>query len=98
VTDALNSLLEKYEMLIVAHSGVFRVIRYYASGTPYGDRWERGADVDLAGENRRRVADRPAFRPHGNWGACSAGFHYTTCSVPFDAKRVWPKWQSLDVT
>jgi probable phosphoglycerate mutase len=39
VTDALNSLLEKYEMpLIVAHSGVFRVIRYYASGTPYGDR------------------------------------------------------------
>jgi len=39
VTGALNGLLEQYDLpLIVAHSGVFRVIRYYASGTPYGDR------------------------------------------------------------
>jgi len=39
VTDALNSLLEQYDTpLIVAHSGVYRVIRYHAFGTPYGDR------------------------------------------------------------
>jgi len=39
VTIAVNSLLSEFECpLIVAHSGVFRVLNYYAFGTPYGNR------------------------------------------------------------
>lgn len=39
VTDALNTILTQYERpLVVAHSGVFRVLRRYALGTPYGAR------------------------------------------------------------
>jgi len=39
VTEALNTLLAQYDTpLIVAHSGVFRVIRLLATGTPHGER------------------------------------------------------------
>ena len=39
VTHALNTLLAQYDTpLIVAHSGVFRVIRLLATGTPHGER------------------------------------------------------------
>jgi len=39
VTGAVNTLLSQFECpLIVAHSGVFRVLNYYAFGTPYGNR------------------------------------------------------------
>lgn len=39
VTQALNELLSQYERpLIIAHSGIFRVIRQQATGTPYGPR------------------------------------------------------------
>lgn len=39
VTDVLNTILTQYERpLIIAHSGVFRVLRRYALGTPYGVR------------------------------------------------------------
>lgn len=39
VTTAVNALLNQFECpLIVAHSGVFRVLNYYAFGTPYGNR------------------------------------------------------------
>ena len=39
VTDALNTLLAQYDTpLVVAHSGVFRVIRMLATGTPHGER------------------------------------------------------------
>lgn len=39
VTGALNTILTQYERpLIIAHSGVFRVLRRYALGTPYGIR------------------------------------------------------------
>lgn len=39
VTGAVNSALSQFECpLIVAHSGVFRVLSYYAFGTPYGNR------------------------------------------------------------
>ncbi|PXF29934.1 hypothetical protein WH50_17970 [Pokkaliibacter plantistimulans] len=39
VLQSLNLLLTQYELpLIVAHSGIFRVIRQAISGTPYGER------------------------------------------------------------
>lgn len=39
VTTAVNTLLREFDCpLIVAHSGVFRVMNYYAFGTPYGNR------------------------------------------------------------
>lgn len=39
VTEALNTLLAQYDTpLVVAHSGVFRVIRLLATGTPHGER------------------------------------------------------------
>ena len=39
VTDALNALLATHDTpLVVAHSGVFRVACYLATGTPYGER------------------------------------------------------------
>ena len=39
VTMAVNTLLSEFDCpLIVAHSGVFRVLNYYAFGTPYGNR------------------------------------------------------------
>jgi probable phosphoglycerate mutase len=39
VTDVLNTILTQYDRpLIIAHSGVFRVLRRYALGTPYGAR------------------------------------------------------------
>lgn len=39
VTAAINDVLTQYDTpLIVAHSGVYRVIRFHAFGTPYGDR------------------------------------------------------------
>lgn len=39
VTSAVNEVLRQFESpLIIAHSGVFRVLNYYAFGTPYGNR------------------------------------------------------------
>ena len=39
IVSALNQILQRYERpVIVAHSGVFRVIRQLASGSPYGER------------------------------------------------------------
>ncbi|MBS0848780.1 histidine phosphatase family protein [Citrobacter sp. JGM124] len=39
VTGAVNAVLSQFEYpLIVAHSGVFRVLNYYAFGTAYGNR------------------------------------------------------------
>lgn len=39
VTDALNALLDQHERpLVIAHSGIFRVIRQLATGSPYGPR------------------------------------------------------------
>lgn len=39
VTTAVNTLLSQFECpLIVAHSGVFRVLNYYAFGSPHGNR------------------------------------------------------------
>ncbi|GAL28211.1 fructose-2,6-bisphosphatase [Vibrio variabilis] len=39
VCEGLNSALAQHDMpLIVAHSGVYRVIRFLAEGTPYGER------------------------------------------------------------
>ena len=39
VTAALNALLADYDTpLVIAHSGVFRVIRLLATGTPHGER------------------------------------------------------------
>ena len=40
VTGAVNAALSQFDdcPLIVAHSGVFRVLNYYAFGTPYGNR------------------------------------------------------------
>lgn len=39
VTSALNLLLTVHDTpLLVAHSGIFRVINLYATGTPYGER------------------------------------------------------------
>lgn len=39
MTGALNTILTQFERpLIIAHSGVFRVLRRYALGTPYGIR------------------------------------------------------------
>lgn len=39
VTETLNDVLLQYDRpLVIAHSGVYRVLRYLACGTPYGPR------------------------------------------------------------
>lgn len=41
VVSALNHILDNYEFpLIIAHSGIFRVLRQLAYGSPYGERAE----------------------------------------------------------
>ncbi len=39
IINALNQILQQYEQpIIIAHSGVFRVIKQLATGSPYGER------------------------------------------------------------
>ncbi|MFC0266443.1 histidine phosphatase family protein [Kushneria aurantia] len=58
VLAALNAVIERYEWpLIVAHSGVFRVIRHATSGSLDGPRVG----------NVEPVVCQPPGRPGGNW-------------------------------
>ncbi|PKH20487.1 hypothetical protein CIG19_17810 [Enterobacterales bacterium CwR94] len=46
VTSALNRVLQDYDTpVVVAHSGVFRVLRLLATGTPYGPRIGNGVPM-----------------------------------------------------
>lgn len=52
VIHALNELLSHYEQpLIIAHSGIFRVIRQQATGTPYGPRIGNASPIRIVPNN-----------------------------------------------
>lgn len=61
VIEALNTILAQYESpVIVAHSGVFRVIWQLAKGSPYGDRVGNVAPYWIcAGDKKQGWVIRP---------------------------------------